>query len=774
MFAQITVPDTSETITYAADSVSYSVDDSTLVLSGNTTIKYENITLTAGRVRFDTRTEILTAEGGLDSSTGRASNQLPTLQDPQGTLVGDRMIYSIRTKRGRIFRGRTQYEQGFFEGEQIRMDAENILNVDSGRYTTCNLTGHEHYHLRSKQLKIIPNDKAIVRSVVGYLGPVPVFYVPFYVLPLKRGRHSGFTMPTYGTGATEGTYVRNVGYYWAGSEYWDFKLSGDFSANQGMFLRPALRYAQTRRLNGLITGSYRSGYDFHTTGWDVQASHWQEVRPDLRVSGRGEFANSLSFVQSTTRGTDPGRLQRALRSNFSVDKTWGQKSLNLTVSETSSLTGKLVRPTTTLSLRLPTRPIIAPTQRRRLGGLPSPGSQVPDRLAPPRWYQSILYGYNATILDQKKGTTQTRQDLTQRFNLSSQQTLGGWFRMQPRSDYTEMWVRETRPGRSDSLGRQGAYNAGLQANTTLYGLFQPHLGRLQAIRHVVTPSLSFTQSGQDRPLQRFAVVSRSVNFTLANVLQAKTLKGESERKFDLLFVNVSSGYNFQATTRKLADLLTSVRIPARSVNVDANFTHDFYEPDMTTLRPPWLKSVNVTTSINLHGQGGAGFTPGLPVSGLPGQSVGLEGQGYFDAAGGPGRSASAFGNDRFDERFDQIKGPWTVTVTHRYTISRLFPAAGFRTGSHLANTSARFSLASVTDAIRLSNRLTRSVRVEHSMNYDIRLRRFVSQTFSFYRDLHCWEMVVRWTPTGFGQGVYFRLNIKAHPEIKIERQSVGG
>lgn len=789
LFAQ-PPPDTSETIDYAADSVSYSVDDSTLILSGRVTVKYGDIALTAGRVMFDTRTEVLTAEGVPDSSAGRGGTvQLPTLQDPQGKLIGDRMIYGIRTKRGRILRGRTQYEQGFFEGEQIRMEADHILNVDSGTYTTCNNTGHEHYRLRSKRVKIIPNDKAIVRSVVGYVGRVPVFYVPFYVLPLRRGRHSGFTVPFYGTSATEGTYVRNVGYYWAGSESWDLKLGGDFSASQGVLLRPTLRYAQTRRLNGFVTGSYQTGYDLRMTGWDLQANHWQELRPDLRVSGRAEFANSLSFVQSTTRGIDPGRLQRALRSNFSVDKTWGQKSLNLTVAEVSR-TGKPIRPATTLNFRLPTRPIIAPSQRRRAGE--RPGSQPPDegRRAPTPWYQSILYGYNATAQDQEIVAARTRQTLTQRFNLSSQQTIGGWFRIQPRSDYTEVLTRDSQQGRPDSLSRNGAYNLGIQANTTLYGLFQPRLGRLQAVRHVMTPSVSFNQAGQDQPNRRFAVRSRSVNVTLSNVLQAKTVKGEQERKFDVLFVNVSSAYNFQATTRKLSDLATSVRIPARSVNVDANFAHDFYEPDGSTLRSlrlqstkvpvPWLKSVNVTTSINLYGQGAIaapGMAPELPgagLPGLPGQLPEPGGQGYFDGLGGPGRSASAFGDDRFDERFDRVKGPWTLTVTHRYTISRGLPTARFITGSHLITTSTRFNLERVTDAIRLSNRLIRNVTVEHAMNYDIQRRSFVSQTFSFYRDLHCWEMLVRWTPTGFGQGIYFRLNIKAHPEIKIEQQRLRG
>lgn len=746
-------PKDSTEIRYSADYISYTVEDSTLVLTGNAQVQYGPITLTAGKIRFNTHTEILFAEEGPDSATGGDdTRQLPTLRDPQGTLVGDRMQYNIKTGHGRILGGRTKYDQGFFEGQRIRVDNENILRIEQGSYSTCDRPDHKHYWLRSGKTKIIPDDKAIVKDMVAYVYGVPVFYFPFYVLPLKRGRHSGFTVPTYGTREFEGTYVRNLGYYWAASEYWDFKAMADFTSARGMLLRPSFRYADARRLRGDVRGSYQSGYDFTTTGWDVQANHWQELRPDLRISGRAEFANSLSFVQSTTRGPDPGRIQRALRSNLSVDKTWGQKSMNLSLSETSQ-TGKPVRPTTSLSLRLPTRPLFAPEQRRSTNGFPSFTPSTPAQRA---WYQSLLFGYSGNAQDRRQSSTATRQTLTNRFNLSSQQTVGGWLKMQPRTDYTETWSRQTDQG----FDRQNTYSTGVRANTTLYGMFQPNIGRLQAVRHVMTPSVSFSQSGPDN-------VSRSVSFNMNNILQAKTVRDEQERKFDVLLANFSTGYNFKATTRPLSDLSTSLRVPSRSVNVDARFTHDFYEPTVNTLRSPWLERASVTTSINLRGQGAPTQFAGTTPSGLDGVS---SQDGYFDNGTNIGRSSSAFGDDRFDEDFDRVKGPWSVTLTHRYSISRTGPAESFLTSSHLITASNRFNMERLTDALRVSNRFTRMWRVEHSVNYDVRQREIRSQNFSFLRNLHCWELFIRWTPNGLNKGIYFRLNILAHPEIKLEQQ----
>jgi hypothetical protein len=49
----------------------------------------------------------------------------------------------------------------------------------------------------------------------------------------------------------------------------------------------------------------------------------------------------------------------------------------------------------------------------------------------------------------------------------------------------------------------------------------------------------------------------------------------------------------------------------------------------------------------------------------------------------------------------------------------------------------------------------------------------VERRFSFYRDLHCWEAVFYWIPNGSLQGYYFRINIKALPDIKIEKSESG-
>ena len=96
-------PADSVEIGYSADNVSYNAVDSTLILTGNAVVTYGDVTLKAGQILFNMHTDKLYAEDLADPTTDGA--QPPTLEDPQGTLIGKRMQYDIRSGEGRILAG---------------------------------------------------------------------------------------------------------------------------------------------------------------------------------------------------------------------------------------------------------------------------------------------------------------------------------------------------------------------------------------------------------------------------------------------------------------------------------------------------------------------------------------------------------------------------------------------------------------------------------------------------------------------------------------------
>ena len=103
----------------------------------------------------------------------------------------------------------------------------------NGRFQLNQLNKIEVKDLLSREpiqlnMKMIENDKLIARPVVFHVEQIPILALPFYIFPLKKGRHSGFLPFSFGKFEKGERFVRNVGYYWAASEYFDLMSAMDY------------------------------------------------------------------------------------------------------------------------------------------------------------------------------------------------------------------------------------------------------------------------------------------------------------------------------------------------------------------------------------------------------------------------------------------------------------------------------------------------------------------------------------------------------------------
>ena len=183
----------------------------------------------------------------------------------------------------------------------------------------------------------------------------------------------------------------------------------------------------------------------------------------------------------------------------------------------------------------------------------------------------------------------------------------------------------------------------------------------------------------------------------------------------------------------------SCQIFPRFLDVAASVAHEFYDQSdkLKLLSPRWL-TFSLDTRFNLRGtwEEPAGMS-------RPGQAEGL--------AGGGMPESGDYDAEGLLERATQA---WSISVSHRYSQAR----GGAKT--HWANAS-------------LSLPLTRHLLLSYHNRYDFSERKITEQTFEFHRDMHCWEGRFTWIATGFREGYYFRINIKALPEVKVEKSQGG-
>jgi len=754
-----------DSLDYHAESIRYLYDSRKIIMTGNAVIAYQGNTLKSHEIVFFQDYDYMEAVGRQDS-TG-ALVDTPVFTDATGEAMdGDTIKYNIRTGKGYIIRGKTQYDNGFMAADRIKRAGSDTLYVANGTYTTCDLD-HPHFYFAGTKMKFIINDKLIIKPIIAYINDIPVLWFPFYVFPIKKGRQSGFLTPRYGASRRDGRYVSSLGYYFAPSDKADYKFAGTLRERNGWLMKNWFNYNVQYKLSGSVFGSveHRNDPSYDSQQWKLRASHRQTVSPTLSITGSGQFESS-SYSQYNSSNLYE-RLNRDMRSTLSVRKQWRDSgnSLMTTMSYNKNLD------TESTSLSLPNVSFRMP--RKLLFG--SESKNKPTRkyestetggVEAPKFYETFYYSFNAQF-----NNTQSSKDDKDTFNrattlstsLSSSQKLMGWLQTEPSVSLNENFTVSSTAKPENRYKRQDNLTGGLRLGTTVYGMFQPKIGSLTALRHVVNPSLSYlmghrriiTGEGM-KALFRFdsdddgtgSNKTNSLRFNVRNIFQAKLLSGDKERKFDLFTLNFSSSVDFENEEKPIAPLQTTIDFrPRQGISTRLTATHDFYHGETFEPFSPFLKSLDVTSNFGLS----------------PSRMGFLSTTSRDDANNRIGDDEIGFDTeDAADDADDSLSAggfPINISLSHSYGIRR---STNTLTGGKYTRTH--------TVKPNLTMRPTRNLSIRYYCNYDIKDREMTYQRINISRDLHCWEASLSWIPSGRSEGFYFLANIKELPDVKVEKR----
>jgi lipopolysaccharide assembly outer membrane protein LptD (OstA) len=124
----------------------------------------------------------------------------------------------------------TNREDGKVHGAKAKMVSKDIFCMVDGKYSTCD-ADHPHFYLHISKGKLI-GDKAIIagRSYM-VIEDFPLYFpfLPYGYIPTnKKTYSSGIILPSYGyLQDSRGSVLRDGGFYWAASDYFDVKLTGE-------------------------------------------------------------------------------------------------------------------------------------------------------------------------------------------------------------------------------------------------------------------------------------------------------------------------------------------------------------------------------------------------------------------------------------------------------------------------------------------------------------------------------------------------------------------
>lgn len=311
---------------YSGDSVRFDADSNVLALRGSPQVAREGYRLVADTSIIYDR---LRAEacGYGDPVLSAAEMSHP--------LASDTVCFDVERKTAFARGAQTTVDEG--ASWIVRGDvyyAAGAAYSHRAMFTDCD-EEEPHYHFGARVLKVVRGNVMVARDVTLNFGDVPVFWLPFMVQSLSRGRRSGILMPRFGindiarNSARHNRRIEDVGVYWAINDYMGAEVAMDWFSDNWTALRGSLDYNWTRRfLRGGITWRQfwkdEGGREFTV----ASRNQWQ---PDERthINATANYSTSSSFVQS--RSFDPRELNRSIDSYASVRRRfdWGSTSLGI-------------------------------------------------------------------------------------------------------------------------------------------------------------------------------------------------------------------------------------------------------------------------------------------------------------------------------------------------------------------------------------------------------------------------------------------------------------
>lgn len=752
-----------EIVKYDARRIEFQVPKSKIVLDRDAHLIYQDLELHAKRVEYDINQQTLEAEGK------------PELIDRGDKVTGQLMTYDMDSRVGTIYGAETSYERGLYHGEQIRKVGDNELDVLHGAYSTCDLP-QPHYHFAARWMKIYLKDKLVAKPVVFYIKNVPILALPFWVFPIKSGRHSGFLFPQFELGVNNraGQFVRNAGYYWAPNDYLDLTASGDYyQAEPSWVGRVEGDYKLLYKLEGDFNGSYARDEALKTENWDFNADHSEELTPRTHLVARAQFVSSRDYNSSDLYGRSLAqRLNRFLTSSIAVSHAADWANVSFVVDRRQDIDADqslLASPASTTPIGTPaslpnlteSEPNITVSFPTRtiggLGFLKGTGLEKPlstlyfnftSQFLSLRQRQAFVSGTQRFLTDSTLDSTvvlgqsvTVRRALATSSFLSDSRRLWGWLNFAPRVS-TNMVVFDF-----DEQGHKvvpaATWSSALSMSTSLYGTLRTHVGPLIGLRHIVVPSVSITYSPEFRSLtftdtagvrrSRFngfggigisGFESAFLTMSLEQRLQAKLQHGEQVQRLDnLATFTLSTNYNLlyreQGQIHALSPVSANLFIqPPGVMNGSATWTMDPYDP-----RP--LRNFSYSLGLNLASRGAhVSATPDLPVD----QSK---------------RTEPGFNED------------WSLGLAYSY-------AGGYTLGTQWASQQNANAV--------LRYQFSPGWGLEYSTSYDATLHQVGTQRFGLTRDLHCWTASFTRTFIAGGEAeYYFRIGVKDQREIYLER-----
>lgn len=792
---------------------------------GEVSVEYQDMKLTAEYMEYDMKTGTVFAKGVYDTLEEQWKGR-PVMEQDGKVYEMEEVRYNFDSKKAFIKNMKTTEEEAIIYGKNIKMMDDQSINLKNGSYTVCD-ADHPHYKLNMTAAKMItkPSQKTIFGPAYMEIEDVKIPFIglPFGFVPERPKRATGILMPTFGEEEARGFYMRDLGMYFVFGDHLDLSVTGDYFTLGSWAINLNSRYNVMYKFTGNVALNY--SYDqtgekgtesfFTSTNFGFSWSHSQ----DSKAHPGTTFSASVNLQSPSNSRYNSHSVSEALQNQISSSVSWSRNwngKFNLSINGLHSQSTRDSSYTFTLPNITFSMSTIYPFKAKHRVGKEKP-------------WEKISFGYNTSFQNKIsfKASEFKEPGLADRFQngMAHNFSIGlpnfqlfKYISINPGVSYSQNWffrkqeyeynketgeIEASESHQFNTLGITQNYSFNVSASTRLYGMFNfGKASKLQAIRHVVSPSISMSlspnlktrangyrtlnytdASGEEKAYeyniysgQMYSVPSSgksaTASFSIGNNLEAKVrdyadTTGTGTKKVKLIDqLTINGSYNFLAESYKMSvvSMMMSTSLFDK-VSISGSASFDPYGIDERGNRVNRFaiasgqgllrfNTASISASYSISGKG--------EIKGNDGKSAG-EGQSNSTGSNVPANMYKRIYYHPVTGEF--IPGgwlyytnpnvPWSLNFGANFNISR-----GYSYNEETAVLSKKNNITATLNASG-NIKLTPKMNINLSTGYDFIAKAITTTQLSATYDLHCFNISVSWVPTGKWKSYSFRIAANA-------------
>ena len=622
-----------------ADNIRNEVPKKMSYLNQNAEVSYQDMKINADYIQIDWDKGLIFARGKVDS-TGKITEPAVATQGGKKYEYSE-FNYNYKTKQAIAYNARTEESEGVIVAEKTKKVNDSVFYLKRGKYTTDEYFLKKKdtiadYYLLAPDIKLVKgkeNSKLITGPIQMYIEQVPTpLILPFAILPFSEKRMAGILIPSFGERQDVGFFLNSLGYYLPIGEHFDVKTYFDYYTKGSWNFRPEVSYRKNYKYNGSFRGEIGTtirgikGLENYTKSsvYNIAWTHTQDTKanPFFNFSASVNITSN-KFYNNTVNNSHIFN-QSALNAQQNSTVSFTKRFLNLPITITG--TGSYSQNFTTglTDIRLPQLNVstnqfylFKPKTGVRTGLLEN--INVNTGLQFSNYVSGVKSGdlFTKTMWDNMQ--TGAKNNIA----LATNTTVAKFFTFSLGANIDNVATTKTisknynpvtntlERNLNKNLTGYSTFSTSASLQTVLYGMLKfGEKSKIQAIRHMVTPSIGFTYSpdfgdpkfgyfksyyDERGVLTTYSIfeggmfgspnqgLTQSIGFNINNNLEMKVRSktdSTGTKKVKIFeSLNISGGYNFAADKYKwsLISISTQTSFFQNKLSVNSNVSIDPYQ-----------------------------------------------------------------------------------------------------------------------------------------------------------------------------------------------------